>query len=88
MFIASVASDSPEDLFVLFSNGVALGLLGFHHQHVLEVCDLLGVLPKLYILEVLYLLFGDDELVFAALIGLGEFLLEMFHLGDKGFLVL
>ena len=88
MFITSVASDSPKDLFVLFSNRVALGFLGFHHQHVLEVCDLLGILPKLYILKVLNLLFGDDKLVFAALIGLGKFLLEMFHLGDKGFLVL
>ena len=88
IFVASVATDSPKNLFILFSDGIPLGLLGFHHQHVLQVCDLLGILPKLYVLEVLNLLFGDDKLIFAALVGLGEFLLEMFHLGDKGFLVL
>lgn len=52
-----------------------------------EVGNLLGILPKLNILKILDLLLGQDQLVFALLVGRSEFLLEVFHLLDEQFLV-
>ena len=52
-----------------------------------EVGNLLGILPKLNILKILDLLLGQDQLVFALLVGRSEFLLEVLHLLDEQFLV-
>ena len=53
----------------------------------LEIGDLLGILPELDVLQVLDLLLGHDQLVLALLIGSSEFLLEVLHLLDEQFLV-
>ena len=66
--------------FVILSNWISLGLVIFSMQHMLQISDLLSILPKLHILKILYFFLSENKLILTTLIRNSKFLLEMLYL--------
>lgn len=83
-FVANIA----QRISFFFAQRLTLWLMIiFGHEHMFQICDLLCIVPKLDILEILDLLLWEDKLIFALFIGYSELLLKMFHLLDEQFFV-
>ena len=74
--------------FVILSNWISLRLVIFSMQHMLQISNLLSILPKLHILKILNFFLSENKLILTTLISNSKFLLVMLHLLYKYLLIL
>ena len=76
-----------DTLLLISPNGIPFRILIPQHNHMLQISNLFSILPKLNILQVVYLFLSDNQLIFTTLISHSKLFLEMLHLKDKSLLI-